>query len=95
MRGQPKVHKPSDDQGQYPFRPIVSGRDSLTASTSKLLAYILTPITIKITYQVQDFLHLKHMLAQHTIPDTHILVSFDISNMYPSIPRIPALAALR
>ena len=49
MQGQPKVHKPPDDQGQYPFRPIVSGRDSLTAPTSKLLAYILTPITIKTT----------------------------------------------
>ena len=35
------------------------------------------------------------MLTQHTIPDTHILVSFDITNMYPSIPRTPAIAALR
>jgi hypothetical protein len=67
----------------------------LTAPTSKLLAHILTPITIKTTYQVQDSLHLKHMLSQYTIPDTHILVSFDITNMYPSISRIPALAALR
>jgi hypothetical protein len=95
MQGQPTVHKLPDDQGQYPLRPIVSGRDSLTAPTAKLLAQILTPITIKTTHQVQDSLHLKHMLAQHTIPDTHILVSFDITNMYPSIPRIPALAALR
>jgi hypothetical protein len=95
MQGQPKVYKTPDDQGQYPFRPIVSGRDSLTAPTAKLLAYILTPITIKTTYQVEDSLHLKHMLSQYTIPDTHILVSFDISNMYPSISRIPALAALR
>jgi hypothetical protein len=95
MQGQPKVHKLPDDQGQYPFRPIVSGRDSLTAPTAKLLTQILTPITIKTTHQVQDSLHLKHMLSQHTIPDTHILMSSNITNMYPSIPRIPALAALR
>ena len=31
----------------------------------------------------------------HIIPDTHILVSFDVTSMYPSIPRIPALAALK
>jgi hypothetical protein len=49
MQGQPKVHKPPDDQGQYPFRPIVSVRDSLTAPTSRLLAHILTPMTIKTT----------------------------------------------
>jgi hypothetical protein len=95
MQGQPKVHKPPDDQGQYPFRPIVFGRDSLTATTSKLLAHILTPITIKTPYQVQDSLHLKHSISQYNIPDTHILVSFYITNMYPSIPRIPALSALR
>jgi hypothetical protein len=44
---------------------------------------------------IQDSLHLKHTLSQFTIPDTHILTSFDITNMYPSIPRIPAIAALR
>jgi hypothetical protein len=95
MQGQPKVHKPPDDRGQYPFRPIVFGRDSITAPISKHLAHILTPITIKNPYQVQDSLHLKHTLSQFTIPDTHILTSFDITNMYPSIPRIPAIAALR
>jgi hypothetical protein len=68
---------------------------SLTAPTAKLLAQILTSITIKTIHQVQDFLHHKHMLTQHTIPDTHILVSFDITNMYPSIRSIPAIAALR
>ena len=95
MQGQPKVHKTPDDQGQYPFRHIVSGRDSITAPTAKLLAQILTPITIKTTHQIQDSIHLKQKLSEYTIPDTHILVSFDITNMYPSIPRIPALAALR
>jgi hypothetical protein len=35
MQGQPKVHKPPDDQGQYPFRPIVSGRDSITQKSPK------------------------------------------------------------
>jgi hypothetical protein len=95
MQGQPKVHKTPDDQGQYPFRPIVSGRDSITTPISKHLAHILTPITIKTPYQVQDSLHLKHTLSQFTIPNTHILTSFDITNMYPSIPRIPAIAALR
>jgi hypothetical protein len=81
IQGQPKVHKTPDDQGQYPFRPIVSGRDSLTAPTVKLLAQILTPITIKTTHQIQDSIHLKHKLTQYIIPDTHILVSFDITNM--------------
>jgi hypothetical protein len=88
-------YRTPDDQGQYPFRPIVSGRDSITAPISKHLAHILTPITIKTPYQVQDSLHLKHTLSQFTIPDTHILTSFDITNMYPSIPRIPAIAAFR
>jgi hypothetical protein len=95
MQGQPKVHKPTDDQGQYPFRPIVSGRNSITAPTSKHLAHILTPITIKTPFQVQDSLHLKEKLSQFSIPDTHNLTSFDITNMYPSIPCIPAIAALR
>jgi hypothetical protein len=95
MQGQPKVHKPTDEQGQYPFRPIVSGRNSITAPISKHLAYILTPITIKNPFQVQDSLHLKEKLSHFTITDTHILTSFDITNMYPSIPRIPAITALR
>jgi hypothetical protein len=95
MQGQPKGHKPTDDEGQYPFRPIVSGQDSITAPISKHLAYILTPITIKTPHQVQDFLHLKDKLSQFTIHDTHVLVSFDISNLYPSIPPAPAIAATR
>jgi hypothetical protein len=81
MQGQQKVNKSPDDQGQYPFRPIVSGRDSITAPISKHLAHVLTPITIKTPYHVQDSLHLKHTLSQFTIPDTHILTSFDITNM--------------
>jgi hypothetical protein len=80
---------------QYPFRPIVSGRDSITAPISKHLAHILTPITIKTPHQVQDSLHLKDQLTNFTISDTHVLVSFDISNMYPSIPHAPAIAAIR
>jgi hypothetical protein len=90
MQGQPKVHKKD-----YPFRPIVSSRDSITAPISKYITRILTPLTINSTYQVKDSIHLKNELLKHTIPDTHILVSFDITNMYPSIPRTPAIQAIR
>jgi hypothetical protein len=68
---------------------------SLTGTISKHLAHILIPITIKTPYQVQDSLHLKHTLSQFTIFDTYILTAFDITNMYPSFPRIPAIALLR
>jgi hypothetical protein len=95
MQGQPKVHKPKDDEGQYPFRPIVSGKDSITAPLFKHLASILTPITIKTPHQVQDSLHLTQKLSKFTIPDSHVLVSFNISNMYPSIPRTPAIASIK
>jgi hypothetical protein len=63
MQGQPKVHKPLDDQGQFPFRPIVSGMGAITQPTSKFLASILTPATIKTLHQVQDSLHLKQQLS--------------------------------
>jgi hypothetical protein len=95
MQGQPKVHKPTDDQDQYSFRPIISGHDSITAPISKHLAHILIPITIKTPFQVQDSLHLKDKLLQFIIPDTYILTSFDITNMYPSIPAIAALRRLQ
>jgi hypothetical protein len=74
---------------------IVSSRDSITAPISHYITRILTPITIKTQYQVRDSIHLKNELLNHTIPDTHILTSFDITNLYPSIPQATAIAAVR
>ena len=80
--GQPKVHK-----ANFPLRPIVSARNTIFTEETKELARILTPLVGKTGHHIRDSVDLVDKLGAVTIPPDFTLVSFDLVNMFTSIPQ--------
>ena len=76
-----KVHK--DTLG---FRPITGNWCSPSQPVSRLLAFLLEPLVRYTDSYVRDADHLSVCLQQTTIGPHDILVTYDIVNLYPSIP---------
>ena len=87
--GIPKIHKKFSKLP--PLRPIVSQSASLLSPSAKFLDYVLQPIAS--TYP--DYLHnstaLLITLQDFHIPEDSILVTIDVSSLYPSIPQTECL----
>lgn len=87
--GIPKLHKKFTKLP--PVQPIVSQCNSLLTPTTKFIDHVLQPIA----QSYQDYLHnstsLVILLQNLTIPDDAILVTMDVSNIYPSIPQTDML----
>jgi hypothetical protein len=85
-----KTHKEGN-----PLRPIVAGRTSITAGISKKLTRVILPILGKTPFHITDSEDLRGKLMDMTIPNTHQMVSFDNTNMYPKIPREEAIQVIK
>lgn len=87
--GIPKIHKAYTHLP--PLRPIVSQTNSLLSPTAHFIDHLLQPLT----QSYPDYLHnstaLSLLLQDLYIPDDSILVTIDVTNLYPSIPQTECL----
>lgn len=85
----PKIHKTP-----MGCRPIVSSINAPTTGLSKWLTYLLTPIAVEIQSYVRDSDTLQSEITQLSVENTDVLYTFDVENMYTSIPIEAALKAV-
>jgi hypothetical protein len=76
-----KVHKDN-----YPLRPIVSYVDAPTYNLAKWIAGILKVFEAKSERQLKNSYQFVEEIRTLELPDDHTIVSFDVVNMFPSIP---------
>ncbi|XP_062706909.1 uncharacterized protein LOC115256058 [Aedes albopictus] len=79
--GQPKAHKPN-----LPLRPVVPTITAPTYQLSKYIASILQR-TFTSQYNIVDSFSFAKFINETTIPDDHILVSFDVVSLFTKIPK--------
>ncbi|CAG7726619.1 unnamed protein product [Allacma fusca] len=77
----PKIHKPN-----YPMRPIVANINSPSYNIAKKLLCNLQNLPFPETLQVKNNYELAEKLQGITINDTDRLISFDVQNLFPSVP---------
>ncbi|XP_044752692.1 uncharacterized protein LOC123312368 isoform X1 [Coccinella septempunctata] len=87
----PKIHKPN-----CPVRPIVSFTGSPASKLSHMFSTFL-PSCLKFesTFSIKNSLELSSRLVNFTIPSDCMLVSFDVVNLFPSIPPDECLEIVR
>lgn len=82
LYGLPKIHKP-----EVPIRPVVSYCNSPCHKLSIWLNHLLLSLTnFNSPFSVKNSTQLSQELKDLQIPNTAILVSFDVTNLFPSIP---------
>ena len=90
--GIPKIHKKFTRVP--PVRPIVSQCNSPLYPTARFIDHVLQPIA----QSYPDYLHnstsLSILLQNLTVPDDALLVTLDVSNLYPSIPQTDMLQTI-
>jgi hypothetical protein len=90
--GIPKIHK--EFTNIPPVRPIISQCSSLLNPTARFIDHVLQPLA----QSYPDYLHnstsLSLILQNLTVPDNAILVTLDVSNLYPSIPQSDMLQVI-
>ena len=79
--GLPKIHK----QG-VPLRPIVASRGSFTYPVAKHLSKILSPMVGKNGLALKNSTELVSTLRDCKLDETDILVSFDVTALFTSVP---------
>ena len=88
-----KANKPNN-----PVRPLTTGCYTTIEYLSRFIEVICSPLTINIETSIKyrsHVLNIIDVLNSEMIPDTTILVSFDIVNMYLSIDNDKGIAAAR
>ena len=90
--GLPKIHKKFTRLP--PLRPIVSHSDSILAPTARLLDHTLQPLAQSYPDYLQNSTALSIILEYLHVPDDAILVSIDVTSLYPSIPQTECLDIL-
>ncbi len=85
----PKIHKTP-----MGCRPIVSSVNSPTTGLSKWLTHILGPIATHIQSYVRDSDTLQREISQLSVEATDVIYTFDVVDMYTSIPIEDALHAV-
>lgn len=87
----PKIHKhPSVE-----MRPIVSNVNYITCAASTVLHHLLLPIVeTKVKWALNSSTQLLRQLDAMRVPEHTILVSADVTSLYPNIPTEDGLMAL-
>ena len=85
--GLPKIHKPLNEQGIPPIRPIISHSNSLLSHTASFIDYVLQPLAQSYDDFLKNSTGLVTELNNSTFPSDIILVTLDVVNLYPSIPQ--------
>ena len=93
--GLPKVHKELDSRGIPPLRPIVAHTDSLLSKTARFIDHVLQPLAQFYKDYLKNSTQLISFLGNSTVPNDVILVTMDVSSLYPSIPQKECLEIVR
>ena len=93
--GLPKIHKTPDSNGIPPVRPIVAHTNSLLSKTAKFIDHILQPLAQVYDDYLKNSSQLILLLETLSIPEDMLLVTLDVSNLYPSIPQKECLEVVR
>lgn len=88
--GLPKTHKPD-----FSLRPITCTINSLGYDLATFLSEYLKYFDEQNSIHISDSLQLKQFLDNFTLPEDHILVSFDVISMFTNIPVKTALLAVK
>ena len=86
MYGQPKVHKPD-----IPLREIVDSTGSVTKEIDRYISRILLQYVGKTEYHVKNSSHFVQMIKDLKVEEDEILVSYDVTALYPSVPQEEAI----
>ena len=84
--GLPKVHKPN-----MPLCPIVSSVGSITYDSAKKLS----PLDGQTEHHVKNSKHFATVISDKTVKDNEILVSYDVSALFTSVPVDRALQVIQ
>ena len=85
--GIPKIHKPLEQNGIPPIRPIISHTNSMLSHTAKFINHVLQPIAQSFKDYLNNSSQLIEELDTLTVPEDIILVTVDVISLYPSIPQ--------
>ena len=87
--GIPKVHKKFTHLP--PMRPIVAQASSPLLPSAKLIDHVLQPLAQSYEDYIKNSTSLILHLQNTHVPNTAVLVTMDIENLYPSIPQTECL----
>ena len=90
LYGLPKVHK-----ANLPLRPIVSSVGSITYNCSKYLSKVLSPLVGNNGHAIKNSKHFAAEMKDKTIDDDEILVSYDVTALFTSVPTDKALSYIK
>lgn len=79
--GLPKIHKPG-----FKLRPITSMRGAPGHLLGRIFNFMLKKVFHVTEYHVKDSYSLKAFLDSTVIPESDILISFDVIDMFSNIP---------
>ena len=89
LYGLPKMHK--EFKRIPPLRPIVAQSGSILNATAKFIDHALQPLAQSYEDYIQNSTSLIVRLESLQIPESAILVTVDVENLYPSIPQTECL----
>ena len=87
--GIPKVHK--EFTTIPPVRPIISQCSSILNPTARFIDHVLQPLAQAYPDYIQNSTSLSLILQNLPVPDNAILVTLDVTSLYPSIPQTDLL----
>ncbi|XP_033117319.1 uncharacterized protein LOC117117198 [Anneissia japonica] len=79
--GLPKIHKVN-----IPLRPIVSSIDSITYSSAKFLAEILSPLVGNSIHHVVNSLEFSKLIKNKRVEEDEELRSYEVTALFTSVP---------
>ena len=88
----PKVHK--SQTVPLVGRPIVSSIGSLTNNISTFVDHLLKPWVVTLSSYTRDTIDFLTKLKAITVPSECLLVTFDVSSLYTSIPHNGGIEAV-
>ncbi len=88
--GLPKIHKTN-----LPLRPIVVSRGCVTYQIAKLVADILSPLVTWNPYCLKNSAELVDVLSSVVLDEDDIMVSFDVTALFISVPVDHSLEVVR
>ena len=86
MYGQIKIHKEN-----YPMREIVDGTGGVTKDIDKYISSIIRTYIGKSKHYVKNSSHFAEMIKDLRVENDEILVSYDVTALYPSVPQDEAI----
>ncbi|KAK5649312.1 hypothetical protein RI129_000341 [Pyrocoelia pectoralis] len=82
LYGPPKIHKVD-----IPIRPVVSFSNTPVSKITQWLNHILkNSINIHSNFSIQNSIELTKQISSLNLPPKFSMVSFDVTNLFPSIP---------